>query len=186
MHETKKILKRGLYIGTFDPLTKGHEDIVNQALNIFDEVIIVVSNNPIKSKPFFCFEERLEMVHSVFKSNPRVRVSYCEKGHDIIYVSKIFETSTIIRGIRNTLDTDYESQINQFYKELSDGVFNTVYFFASNELRNVSSTMVKQLMMYCKDVHKYINDEIYDTVARRIIDMRGEGFTHEEEVKKET
>ena len=98
-------MKTGLFPGSFDPFTKGHEDIVKQSLNLFDKIIIGISKNSTKNN-FFSLEKRIEKINLLYKKNNRISVHYYE-GLTIDFCKKE-NINFLIRGIRNEIDFTYE------------------------------------------------------------------------------
>lgn len=135
---------KALYIGSFDPFTIGHYEVLKQAKEIFDDVIVVVANNPDK-KRYFSATDSIYAVKQIHN-----KVYYSDK--DVSDLVKEFNCDYIIRGLRNTSDYLYEEQLAQIYKELNPDL-KIVYFRANNK---ISSTFVRELHKRKKDISKYI------------------------------
>ena len=105
-----------LYPGSFDPITKGHMNIVNQASDLFDEVIIAVMQNPFKKTGFFTLEERLEIIKELYQRVNNVRVISASGA--AVDVAILNDCKAIIRGLRSLSDYDYEVQLQQINKEI--------------------------------------------------------------------
>lgn len=148
-------MTRVLYPGSFDPITKGHMNIVDQASNLFDEVIVAVMQNPLKKSGLFTLEERMEMIKELYEKMNNVRV--ISGSGAAVDVAIIHECKAIIRGLRSLSDYDYEVQLQQINKEISDNQVNTVCLFADKEYQFVSSSMVKEVLSLDKDVSKYVD-----------------------------
>lgn len=144
-----------LYPGSFDPITKGHMNIVEQASNLFDEVIIAVLQNPSKKSELFTLEERVEMIKELYKEKNNVSVILGSGA--TVDIAKLYGCKAIIRGLRSLSDYDYEVQLQQMNKEISDNMVNTVCLFADKEYQFVSSSMVKEVMSLGKDISKYVD-----------------------------
>ena len=135
-------MKIGVFAGSFDPITRGHEDIVLQAMPLFDEIIIAIGVN-IDKKYAFPLEDRIKWIENTFAEYPKVKVvSYQGLTVDLC---KKMKAGFIIRGLRNTTDFEYESIIAEANKKLNPEV-ETVFFLSKPELRCVSSTVVRDVL----------------------------------------
>lgn len=148
-----------LYPGSFDPITKGHMNIIEQASVLFDEVVVAVLKNPSKKNNFFTIEERYDIIENIYKNNPKVKVvtSDIKASTDVALENGC---NGIVRGLRGVTDFDYEIQLSQINKEISDGKVNTVCLFPDSNYQFVSSSMVRELFHLGKDISKYVDDEV--------------------------
>ena len=144
-----------LYPGSFDPMTKGHMNIVEQASDLFDEVIIAVMQNPLKKSGLFTLEERMEIIKELYQRMNNVRVISASGA--AVDVALLNECKAIIRGLRSLSDYDYEVQLQQMNKEISNNKVNTICLFADKEYQFVSSSMVKEVLNLDKDISKYVD-----------------------------
>ena len=144
-----------LYPGSFDPMTKGHMNIVEQASDLFDEVIIAVMQNPLKKSGLFTLEERMEIIKELYQRMNNVKVISASGA--AVDVALINECKAIIRGLRSLSDYDYEVQLQQMNKEISDNKVNTICLFADKEYQFVSSSMVKEVLNLDKDISRYVD-----------------------------
>ncbi len=144
-----------LYPGSFDPITKGHMNIVEQASELFDEVIIAVMQNPMKSEGMFTIEERMKMIQALYKRMKNVKVISASGA--AVDVAILHECKAIIRGLRSLSDYDYEVGLQQINKEISDNKVNTVCLFADKDYQFVSSSMVKEVFKLGKDISRYVD-----------------------------
>ena len=144
-----------LYPGSFDPMTKGHMNIVEQASDLFDEVIIAVMQNPLKKSGLFTLEERMEIIKELYQRMNNVKVISASGA--AVDVALLNECKAIIRGLRSLSDYDYEVQLQQMNKEISDNKVNTICLFADKEYQFVSSTMVKEALNLDKDISRYVD-----------------------------
>lgn len=147
-------MKKVLYPGSFDPITNGHMNIINQACDLFDEIVIAIMYNPAKKNRFFSLEERIEIINEVYKDNPKVRVVSSDGATVDLALRE--GCSTIIRGLRSMNDYDYEVQMAHVNKEISDGKVNTVCFLADNDYQFISSSIVKEVFSLNKDISRYV------------------------------
>ena len=144
-----------LYPGSFDPITKGHMNIIEQASNLFDEIIIAVLQNSLKKSEFFTLEERTEIIKKLYQEKNNIKViSSNNTTTDIALQNKC---NAIIRGLRSLSDYDYEVQLQQMNKEISKGKINTICLFADKEYQFISSSMVKEVFNLDKDISRYVD-----------------------------
>lgn len=141
-----------LFPGSFDPFTKGHEDIVLRGLNLFDEVVIGIGNNATK-KRYFAVDVMKGLIESCFKDNDAVRViSYDDLTARI---AREVGAKFLLRGLRNTTDFEFEngiSQVNRFvYSEIE-----TVFLITSPNLAPISSSIVRDLHRYGQEVDNFL------------------------------
>lgn len=144
-------MKRAIFPGTFDPFTVGHASIVSRALTFMDEIIIGIGVNDAK-RTWFPMEERLKMIADYYAQDERIQVMAYEK----ITVDFAQEQGAdfIIRGIRTVNDFEYESTIADINRKLSG--IETILLFTEPELSAVSSTIVRDLLRYGKDVTAFL------------------------------
>ena len=137
----KNMGKVAIYPGSFDPMTYGHIDIVERALEIFDKVIVAIAVNEEK-RPLFSVEERLQMVKAFFKDTPRVIVDSF-KGLLVDYVAKT-NAIVILRGLRATSDFEYEFHMASMNRSL-DTHLDTLFMMTSKDYFFVSSRTIKEV-----------------------------------------
>ena len=147
-----------LYPGSFDPITRGHMNIIEQASNLFDEVIVAVMQNPLKKTGLFTLEERVEIIKELYQKVDNVKVILGSGAS--VDVALLNECKAIIRGFRSLSDYDYEVQLQQLNKEISNNMVNTVCLFADKEYQFVSSSMVKEVLNFDKDISKYVDSVV--------------------------
>ncbi len=144
-------MTKAIFPGTFDPFTVGHESIVRRALTFIDEVIIAIGINEQKHS-LFPIEKREQMIRDYYKDEPRVKVmSYSNLTVDF---AREVGANLIIRGIRTVKDFEYEETISDINRKLA-GV-ETILLFTEPELTSVSSTIVRELMKYGKDITQFL------------------------------
>ena len=135
-----------LFPGSFNPFTKGHADIVSRALNMFDKVIIGIGIN--SEKPQDSASKNLENIKKTYADEPRVKIiTYNTLTADVV---KEENATCIIRGIRNDVDLKYESEIARANYTLFG--IETVFLLASPELKEISSSLVRELKRYGKKI----------------------------------
>lgn len=144
--------KIALFPGSFDPFTKGHEDIVLRGLNIFDEIIIAIGYNSKKMR-HFDIENMLKNIKQCFSNYDNIKVdkyteltaAYADR-HGVKY---------LLRGLRNTTDFEYENSIAMVNKDLYNEL-ETVFLITSPKFAFISSTIIREVHTYGGDVSKYI------------------------------
>lgn len=144
-----------LYPGSFDPITKGHMNIIEQASKLFDEVIVAVLKNPAKKSGFFTLEERVEIIKELYKKFDNIKV-VSESGA-AVDVAMLYDCRAIVRGLRGLSDYDYEVQLAEINKDISNNKVNTVCLFAESNYQFISSTVVKEVLNLDKDISKYVD-----------------------------
>lgn len=144
-------MKRALFPGSFDPFTAGHHSIVKRTLKFVDEVIVGIGFNEGKNG-FLPLEKRLEMIRALYADDPRVKVlPYSGLTVDF---AKEQEVDAIVRGIRSVKDFEYEESIADINRKLSG--IETIFLFTEPELAAVSSSVVRELIHYGKDVSMFL------------------------------
>ena len=159
-------MTRVLYPGSFDPITKGHMNIVEQASELFDEVIVAILQNPRKT-PMFTTQERLEMISELYKHYDNIKVVIGTGA--AVDIAVLHECKAIVRGLRSLTDYDYEVQMQQINKDISNNQVNTICLFADKEYQFISSSVVKEVFSLGKDVSSYVDESI----ERKLIMKRG-------------
>lgn len=148
-------MSRVLFPGSFDPITKGHMNIIEQAINLFDEILIAPLDNSLKKTKLFTLEERKKLIQELYKNQPKIKVLTSTKP--TIDIATQYQCQAIIRGIRNITDYDYELQLQQINKDISNNQINTILLFADKEYQFISSTIVKQIFNLNKNISKYVS-----------------------------
>jgi pantetheine-phosphate adenylyltransferase len=132
---------RALFPGSFDPITLGHEDVINRATKIFDKVIVAVAEDNNKNS-LLTLEQRLELVSKIYQDNPKVEtVSF--SGLTVEF-AKMKDVNIILRSIRNTIDFESELQLAKMNQAIASSI-ETIFIAPSNDYQFISSTLVRQL-----------------------------------------
>ena len=139
--------KIALFAGTFDPYTLGHHDVVQRALSLFDKVIVAVGNNMGK-KCMLTPEERVAAIKKVYLAEPRVEVALY--GGLTMDYARFVGATALLRGVRTVKDFEYERELADV--NLRIGGIETVILFSSPEYSSISSSVVRELAAYGKDV----------------------------------
>ena len=145
-------MKIAIFTGSFNPFTIGHADIVGRALTIFDKVVIGVGYNIAKGEPTD-LNDRIDAIKAVYADEPRIEVkTYSSLTVDF---AKQHGATAIIKGVRNVKDFEYEREMAEVNSMIGDGI-ETVFFFAKPELASISSSMVRELKAFGKDVTAFL------------------------------
>jgi len=145
-------MKRAIFPGSFDPLTKGHEELVKRGLELFDEIIVAIGTNANK-KYLFSLEERIDFIQKTFHNEPRVKVESYD-GLTIEYC-KQREAQFMLRGLRTSADFEFERAIAQINKEMMPSV-ETVFLITSAELSAISSSIVRDIIKNKGDASPFL------------------------------
>ena len=164
----------GVYPGTFDPITRGHRDIIRRGAKLVDELIVGVTTNPSKN-PMFTPEERMEMVTAELAEmgieNARV------VGFDALLMkfARKQGASVIVRGLRAVADFEYEYQMAGMNQQIDDEI-ETVFLMADVSLQPIASKLVKEIALYGGDITPFVSAPVREQVIRRVekIGRRGE------------
>ena len=144
---------RAVYPGTFDPLTKGHEDLVARAAKLFGEVIVAVAHSQSK-RPFFTLEERVGLAKDVLSAYPNVKVAGF--GGLLSEFLKAEDASVILRGLRAVSDFEYEFQMAGMNRKLNPGV-ETMFLTPSDKYMFISATIVREIATMGGDVGDFVH-----------------------------
>lgn len=148
--------RTAIFPGSFDPFTKGHEDIVLRSLQLFDEVVIAMGHNSRKNR-YFDVELMLSKINSAFEGNERVHVILYDELTAM--VAEKYGAKFLVRGLRNTTDFEYENSISQINKYLNSGL-ETVFLITSPELAPISSSIIREVHRYGGDVSPFLPYEL--------------------------
>lgn len=135
-------MKRGVFPGSFDPFTKGHEVVVRKSLELFDEVIIGVGVNS-KKTYLFDLEKRMEHIRFLFQDEPKVSVQQFQKL--TVNFCKDIDANFIIRGLRDSKDFQYEKSIAHMNKEISG--IETVFFLTEQKYSAINSSIIREIYL---------------------------------------
>jgi pantetheine-phosphate adenylyltransferase len=167
---------KGVFPGTFDPITKGHLDIIKRARVIVDELIVAVGHNPAK-QALFSFEERVEMVRELVRDFGDVEVKAYE-GLTAEFVQSV-GAQVIVRGIRDNVDLHFELQQSNI--NLAIGGVETIFLLANDQFALTSSTYIKQIVeLGCQDLDR-LSRLVPNTVAQRLLNKIGKPTTQSPE-----
>lgn len=144
-------MNKGLFVGSFDPFTIGHASIVRRALPLFDHIIIGVGVNE-RKKYMLDAEERVMRIKRLYADNPKIEVkAYSDLTIDF---ARREQATYIIKGVRSVKDFEYEREQADVNRLLS-GV-ETIFLYAEPQLSSISSTMVRELQHFGRDISKFL------------------------------
>ncbi len=152
-----------IYPGTFDPITYGHLDIIKRALKIFDEVTIVLMNNPRKI-PFFTLEERFEMTKKATEGFENMHIDI-HQGLLVQYI-KTHSAKTVIRGLRALEDFEYEFEMAMTNRQMCPD-FEAIYLMTDLKYLFVSSSMVKEIAQFKGELSKWVPQVVEEGLRKK-------------------
>ncbi|MBR6274943.1 MAG: pantetheine-phosphate adenylyltransferase [Lachnospiraceae bacterium] len=157
-------MKIGIYPGSFDPITKGHIDIIERAARVVDRLVIGVLDNSEK-KPLFTAEERVALIKESVKHVPNVEV---EAFHGLtVDFAKNHNAKILVRGLRAVTDFEYELQIAQINHKIA-GELDTIFFTTSVEYSYLSSSVVKEIAKYGRDISDFVPGIVSEALSKKL------------------
>lgn len=156
-------IRRAIYPGTFDPITNGHLDIIERAIDLFDEIIVAVARNSAKT-PMFSEEERLDMIRESLAGYPTVSVDLL-KGLTVDY-AMAKDSRAIIRGLRAVTDFEYEFQIALMNRKLAPSV-STVFLMPHERYTYLSSSIIREVARHEQDISEFVPPAVSQRLKSR-------------------
>lgn len=146
-----------MYPGTFDPITLGHEDLVRRASRLYDRVVVAIAANPGSKAPMFSFEERVDLAKAALDDLDNVDVT----GYTGLTVdfARANDLAVIIRGLRAVSDFEYEFQLANMNRHLTDEV-ETVFLTPTEKYTFISSSLVKEVATLGGDVTEFVSPKV--------------------------
>ncbi len=160
--------RKAIYPGSFDPVTFGHLDLIERALSLFDELIVVVASNPSK-KTLFTAEERTNFLKAALKHLPQVKVENWEGL--TVHLAEKENAFTLIRGIRATSDFDYEFQMALTNRKLAPKI-DTVFLMPSESHFYLSSRLIKEISQLGGDVTRYVPALVAARIKKKFLGVK--------------
>ncbi|MBN1787837.1 MAG: pantetheine-phosphate adenylyltransferase [Sedimentisphaerales bacterium] len=154
---------RAIFPGSFDPITKGHLDVINRGIKLFDELIIAVGNSPLKD-PLFTLSERVDMIKPLVADIEGVSV----QSYDCLtveYAASVGATA-MLRGLRNLTDVQYEFQLAMTNRAVAG--IETVFVMTSEEFGFTSSTIIREIAALGGNVSNLIPQQVYEKLQKRL------------------
>ncbi|CAD5379094.1 pantetheine-phosphate adenylyltransferase [Pseudomonas sp. OF001] len=156
-------MNRALYPGTFDPITKGHSDLLERAARLFDEVIIAVAASP-KKNPLFSLDKRVELAEAVSAHLPNVRV--IGFSNLLAQFAQQQQANILIRGLRAVSDFEYEFQLANMNRQLAPQV-ESLFLTPSEQYSYISSTLVREIAALGGDIGKFVHPVVAQALRER-------------------
>ena len=162
--------KIALYPGSFDPITKGHIDIIKRSSNLFDKLIIGIFKNSTKSKAWFSDEEKVEMIQEILKKEGIKAEIKIFNGLlvDFMYKENV---NILIRGLRALSDYEYELQFTLTNKTLAKSEFETIFLSASRKYLYLSSSLVKEIAQNHGDLKSFVPENVEKKLIEKVNQM---------------
>ena len=158
-----------MYPGTFDPITLGHEDLVRRACRLFDKVVIAVAANPGK-EPMFTLDERVELAKTALGEFKAVEITGYE-GLTVDFARK-HGLQAILRGLRAISDFEYEFQLANMNRHLTDEV-ETVFLTPTEKYTYISSSLVREIASMGGDISEFVSPAVKDALMERCARVPG-------------
>ena len=157
-------IKRAVYPGTFDPFTKGHEDLVRRAASLFDEVIVAVADSQAKN-PLFSLEDRVKIAKEVV--TPFGNVSVAGFSGLLMDFIRKNQAKIVVRGLRAVSDFEYEFQLAGMNRNLYPDV-ETLFLTPAEQYTFISETMVREIALLGGDVSPFVNPLVLQHIQKRL------------------
>ena len=153
-----------MYPGTFDPITLGHEDLVRRAARLFDHVVVAIALDTGSKVPMFTFDERVEMAEQALRHHENVEI----KGYSGLTVEYAKQNGhqVIIRGLRAVSDFEYEFQLANMNRALTEDV-ETVFLTPTDMYTYISSTLVREVAQLGGDVSGFVSPQVKAAIEER-------------------
>ena len=149
-------MARAVYPGTFDPLTRGHEDLFRRAAGLYDQIIVGIADSRSK-RPLFTLDERLEIAREALAPYKNVQVE-AFRGL-LVNFAKAHQAQVILRGVRSVADFEYEAQLAGMNRQLMPGV-ETVFMTPSENVQFISATLVREIAGLGGDVSQFVSPSV--------------------------
>jgi len=160
---------QAVYPGTFDPLTRGHEDLVRRAGRLFESIVLAVADSRAK-RTFFTLQERIDIAREVFADTPNVTVV----GFSGLLTEFVRQRGAraVLRGLRAVSDFEYEFQLAGMNRALSPD-FETVFLTPSEQHMFISATLVREIATLGGDVSKFVHPVVREKLAAKVKSLGG-------------
>jgi pantetheine-phosphate adenylyltransferase len=154
-----------IYPGSFDPMTRGHENIVQRALSLFDEVIVAVAHRRTQKKEgLFSIDERVAMIASAFAHEPRVKAT--EFDGLLVDFAKKVNATILIRGLRAVSDFEYEFQMALMNRQLNPDL-ETVFLAPVEHYSYLSASLIREIASLGGSVSQFVNHDVHNALQRK-------------------
>lgn len=162
--------KTALYPGSFDPVTRGHVDIIKRSSKMYDRVIIGIFKNSIKTKAWFTDEEKAEMINEILE-NENINAEIKIFDGLLVDFIKNEKVDVLVRGLRAVSDFEYELQFALTNKTLAKSIYETVFLSASREYLYLSSSLVKEIAQNNGELNKFVPENVEKRLIKKIKQM---------------
>ena len=156
--------KIGLFTGSFDPITKGHVDLIERASSLFDKLYVGIFYNREKSG-FFRIEARERIVKEALEHLDNVEV-ITSQNELAVTVARRLRAKVFVRGLRNSQDLDYEADMTFFNRELA-GELETIFLLSKPAYQHISSSRIRELLAFQQDIADYVPQSVIKELERR-------------------
>jgi pantetheine-phosphate adenylyltransferase len=147
-------MKTGIFVGSFDPFTIGHDSIVRRALPLFDRLVIGVVGDNVQKPYMRPAEERMKVIRELYADKPGIEVkTYYGLAVDFARAEK---AHFIVKGVRSAKDFEYEREQADINRMITKGEVETLLLYAEPHLSSISSSMVRELMHFGQDVSQFL------------------------------
>src|SRR5215211_5115582 len=156
-------MRTAVYAGSFDPITRGHEDLIKRSLEFVDHIVVAVATN-VSKQPLFTLDERVAFVRAAVGEDERVEVQ--QFNGLLVDFARSVEASLIIRGLRAVADFEYEFQMALMNRHLAPGL-ETVFMVPSLETTYISSSLVREVARFGGDISGLVHPVVADALRAR-------------------
>ncbi len=153
-----------IYPGTFDPITRGHSDLIERATRLFDRVIVALAANPGK-QPVFTLDERMELARVALADTPGVEI--CAFDGLLVEFARQKGARVILRGLRAVSDFDYEFQLAGMNRKLAPDI-ETLFLTPAEQYANISSSLVREIAALGGNVSPFVHEKVVAELARKM------------------
>ncbi len=158
-------MKKGIYPGSFDPVTYGHIDMIERASKMFDKLYVSITEN-INKKSFFTLEERLDLLKKICQNYKNVEIVVCQNKLTVDFALEL-GANVIVRGLRAVTDFEYELQMASTNHQLNSNV-ETVFMMTNTDYSFLSSSMVKEIAYIGGNVNKFVPKIVEDKIKEKL------------------
>ena len=158
------MVRTAVYAGSFDPITRGHEDLIKRSLQFVDRIVVAVATN-VSKQPLFTLDERVTFIRSAVGDDPRVDVN--QFNGVLVDFARSVNASLIIRGLRAVSDFEYEFQMALMNRHLAPGL-ETVFMVPSLDTTYISSSLVREVARFRGDVKDLVHPDVAEALRVRL------------------
>ena len=159
-----------LYPGTFDPITRGHLDLINRSRKLFPRVVIGVASNP-KKCPLFSLEERVSMIQQEIDDLKLTNVEVIGFEELLVDFARKQQANVLIRGMRAVADFEYEFQLASMNRSLAPDI-ESVFLMPNESYSFISSTLVKEVATLNGDVSRFVAPHVLEALKQKLVQIR--------------